>query len=77
VVQTVTDEDIRTLVFISDGERALAKDVKTGIQDNSYIEITSGVSEGDHVISAPFSAISRKLSDSTLIEIVDKDDLFQ
>ena len=76
VTKTVSDEDIRTLVFITDGERALAKDVKTGIQDNSYIEIISGVSIGDRVISAPFSAISKKLSDSTLIEIVKKDDLF-
>ncbi|HBZ19835.1 MAG TPA: efflux RND transporter periplasmic adaptor subunit [Bacteroidales bacterium] len=76
VTKTVSDEDIRTLVFITDGERALAKDVKTGIQDNSYIEIISGVTVGDRVISAPFSAISKKLSDSTLIEIVKKDDLF-
>jgi len=76
VVQTTTDEDIRTLVFITDGERALAKDVKTGIQDNSYIEILSGISEGDRVISAPFTAISKKLSDSTLVEIVDKEKLF-
>jgi len=76
VVQSTSDEDIRTLVFITDGERALAKDVKTGIQDNSYIEIISGVSESDRVISAPFSAISKKLSDSTLVEIVSKDDLF-
>jgi HlyD family secretion protein len=76
VTSTVSDEDIRTLVFITDGERALAKDVKTGIQDNNYIEIISGVSEGERVISAPFSAISKKLSDSTLIEIVKKDDLF-
>jgi HlyD family secretion protein len=76
IVQTSTDEDIRTLVFITDGERALAKDVKTGIQDNSFIEILSGVSEGDQVISAPFSAISKKLADSTLVEIVKKEDLF-
>jgi HlyD family secretion protein len=76
ITQTVSDEDIRTLVFITDGERALAKDVKTGIQDNSYIEIISGVSAGDRVISAPFSAISKKLSDSTLVEIVKKEDLF-
>lgn len=76
VVQTTTKDDIRTLVFITDGERALAKDVKTGIQDNSYIEITSGITEGDRVISAPFSAISKKLSDSTLVEIVSKDDLY-
>jgi len=76
VVQGSTDKDIRTLVFITDGERALAKDVKTGIQDNSYIEIVSGISEGDRVISAPFSAISKKLADSTLVEIVKKDALF-
>lgn len=76
VVQNISDEEIRTLVFVTDGERALAKDVKTGIQDNSYIEIISGISEGDRVVSAPFSAISKKLSDSTLVEIVKKDDLF-
>jgi HlyD family secretion protein len=71
-----TADDIRTIVFITDGTRALAKDVKTGIQDNTYIEITSGISVGDRVISHPFSAISKKLSDSTLVEIVKKDDLF-
>jgi HlyD family secretion protein len=76
VVQNLSDEEIRTLVFTTDGERALAKDVITGIQDNSYIEIISGIAEGDRVISAPFSAISKKLSDSTLVEIVKKDDLF-
>jgi len=76
IVQDLSDEEIRTLVFTTDGERALAKDVITGIQDNSYIEIISGIAEGDRVISAPFSAISKKLSDSTLVEIVKKDDLF-
>lgn len=68
--------DIRTLVFITDGQRALAKDVKTGIQDNNYIEITSGITAGEKVISAPFSAISKKLSDSTLVEVVKKEALF-
>jgi HlyD family secretion protein len=76
VVQKTADEDIRTIVFTTDGQRAFAKDVKTGIQDNSYIEILSGVSEGDRVVSAPYSAISRKLSDSTMVEIVKKEQLF-
>ncbi len=76
VVYKSSDDELRTLMFITDGTYALAKDVTTGIQDNSYIEILSGVSEGDRVISAPFTAISKKLSDSTLIEIVDKDELF-
>ncbi|HEX2921669.1 MAG TPA: efflux RND transporter periplasmic adaptor subunit [Bacteroidales bacterium] len=72
----ITDDDIRTLVFTTDGKYAFAKDVKTGIQDNNYIEITSGVTADEQVVSAPFSAISKKLSDSTLVEIVNKDDLY-
>jgi HlyD family secretion protein len=74
---TPSQKDIRTLVFITDGKYALAKDVKTGIQDNSYIEIFSGISPNDRVISAPFSAISKKLSDSTVIEVVKKEELFK
>jgi HlyD family secretion protein len=70
-------KDIRTLVFVSDGKYALAKDVKTGIQDNSYIEILSGLAVNDKVISSPFSAISKKLSDSTMIEVVKKEVLFK
>jgi HlyD family secretion protein len=72
-----TTKDIRTLVFVTDGKYALAKDVKTGIQDNSYIEIISGIAAGEKVVSAPFSAISKKLSDSTLIEVVKKEELFK
>ncbi len=76
VAASPSKEDVRTIVFVSDGQRALARDVKTGIQDNSYIEILSGISEGDKVVSAPFSAISKKLSDSTLIQVVKKEELF-
>jgi HlyD family secretion protein len=74
---TPTADNIRTLVFTTDGTHAFAKDVKTGIQDNSYIEILSGVKEKDQIITAPFSAISKKLSDSTLVEIVKKEELFK
>ena len=76
-ITSTSDEEIRTLVFIADGEYALAKDVKTGIQDNNYIEIVSGIEDSARVVSAPFSAISKKLSDSTLIEIVKKENLYK
>jgi len=67
----------RTLIFVSDGTYAVEKEVKTGIQDNLFIEILSGAEKGAQVISAPFSAISKKLADSTLIKIVTKEDLFK
>jgi len=76
-VKTPSSKDIRTLIFTTDGKYALAKDVKTGIQDNNYIEILSGLEDSARVITAPFSAISKKLADSTLIEIVKKEELFK
>ena len=73
----VTKEDVRTIVFTTDGKYAFAKDVTTGIQDNSYIEITSGLADSVKIITAPFSAISKKLKDSTLIQVVKKENLYK
>lgn len=50
--------------------------VKTGIQDNNYIEIISGVKEGDEVVSAPYSAIAKELKDGDVVNKVDKSELF-
>jgi HlyD family secretion protein len=43
--------------------------VETGIADNAYIEIKSGVKEGEEVISGPYRAVSRELKDSTKVAI--------
>ncbi len=50
--------------------------VKTGIQDNDYIEIISGIKEGDEVVSGPYSAISKKLKDGAALKKVEKNELF-
>ncbi|HPF01995.1 MAG TPA: efflux RND transporter periplasmic adaptor subunit [Bacteroidales bacterium] len=77
LLTSTSKETIRTLVFTTNGEYAFARDVKTGIQDNSFIEILTGIPDSVKVISAPFGAISKKLSDSTFVEIVAKDDLYE
>jgi len=71
-------EDSKEVAFITNDDQtmALRMEVKTGIQDNNFIEITSGISDSAQVIVAPYSAISRKLKDSTLIEVVTKEELF-
>ena len=43
--------------------------VTTGIADDTYMEIKSGVQAGDDVISGSYSAISRKLKDGAKVEI--------
>jgi HlyD family secretion protein len=50
--------------------------VKTGIQDDTYVQILSGLKEGDEVVSAPYPAISKTLKDGALVEKVDKAKLF-
>jgi hypothetical protein len=35
--------------------------VETGIADDNYIEIRSGISPGDEVVSGPYTAINRDL----------------
>ena len=48
-------------VFVySDGQVKLVA-VETGIQDDQNIEILSGLKEGDEIVNAPYSSVSKKL----------------
>ncbi|MDN8756719.1 hypothetical protein Q0L86_14360, partial [Staphylococcus aureus] len=49
--------------------------VKTGIQDDKNIIVTSGLKKGDEVVSRPFDAISKTLKDGSQVEKVDKSKL--
>ena len=53
------------------------QEVKTGIQDNKYIEIKSGLSEGDKVITGPYIAVSKTLKNRDKVEKTTKDKLFE
>lgn len=71
------NDQIKEYVFVVNAEnRTLLKEVKTGIQDNQYIQILSGLKEGEQVIIAPFSAIARTLKKDKKVKIVPKKDLF-
>jgi len=41
--------------------------VKTGIQDDEYIQMLSGVSDSMFVVKGPYSAVSRLLNDGSFI----------
>ena len=53
------------------------RDVKTGLQDNKYLQITDGLKENEQVVIAPYGAIARTLSDKTKVKVVEKDKLFE
>jgi HlyD family secretion protein len=70
-----TDE-IRECLFLYDNGIAKKADVKTGIQDNMYIQIDSGLTAGQEIITAPYSAVSKTLNDGDKVKKVDRKDLF-
>ncbi len=67
----------REVVFVARNGVAELRGVTTGIQDNQYIRILSGVEEGEKVITDPFAAVSRRLRDGSDIKIVDRDELYR
>lgn len=60
------------VVFIEEGNYAKMVEVKTGISDDTYMEIISGLENGQVVISGPYKAISKELEDSTKVKIDNK-----
>ena len=72
------EEEMNEIVFmVNDESKAEFVKIKTGIQDNNYIQILEGVEEDDEIITAPYNAISKKLKADAVVEVVDKKDLFK
>jgi HlyD family secretion protein len=58
----------KEVVFVlADKGTVAMKEVKIGISDNEYIEVTSGLKEGDEVVSGPYRAISSELQDKSKV----------
>ena len=67
---------IQECVFLLNKETAKKVNVKTGIQDNTYIEILSGLKLGEEIIASPYTVVSKTLKDGDKVKKVDKKDLF-
>jgi HlyD family secretion protein len=75
-LRELNNDEIKEIVFIYKDNKVFIKNVETGVQNNNYIEIISGVKINDEVVIAPYSAITKKLKDDMKVEKVSKDKLF-
>lgn len=57
-------------VFVKEGEIAKLRVVKTGIQDDQNIEITTGLEEGETVITGPYNTVTKKLESGDKVEVL-------
>ncbi len=68
--------EIQECVFVLDNGIAKKVNVKTGIQDNTYIQILSGIKNGQEIITGPYSVVSKTLKDKDKVKKVDRKELF-
>lgn len=68
-IEPVEIEEKFECVFVKNKDEAKLKVVKTGIQDDTNIEIISGLSEGDEIITGPYNVVSKTLSSGDKIEV--------
>ena len=74
--QQVEKEPIE-VVFVINDKTVKMVPVTTGLQDNNYIQIISGLTVNDKVVSAPYSAISKQLKNNQTVTVVKKEELFK
>jgi len=72
----VNNDVAKEYVFVYEKGTVKQVLVTTGIQNDTYIQVLSGLKGGEEVVSGPYSAISKSLSDKMLVEKVDKSKLF-
>jgi len=62
-------------VFVKVGDKAKIRVIKTGIQDDTNIEVMSGLQKGDVVITGPYTTVTKELNsgDKITVKTTDKD----
>lgn len=73
------DEDAEpiTCVFTLSGNEVHVQAVETGIQDDRYIEVVSGLENEQEVVTGPFDLVSQKLMNGDEVEVVSKENLYK
>jgi HlyD family secretion protein len=56
-------------VFVKDGDKAKIRIIKTGIQDDSNIEVIQGLKKGEVVIIGPYTTVTKDLNSGDLVHV--------
>lgn len=56
-------------VFVKVGDKAKIRVIKTGIQDDTNIEVSSGLKKGDVVIVGPYTTVTKDLNSGDLVSV--------
>jgi HlyD family secretion protein len=63
------NEELKECVFLLTGETVTPMLIKTGIQDDQYIEIVEGLEGDEEVVTGPYSTLHRLLKKGDKVEV--------
>ncbi|HKG06302.1 MAG TPA: efflux RND transporter periplasmic adaptor subunit [Pedobacter sp.] len=72
----LTDKTVKQYVYIYNNGTVKKTEVTTGIQNDQYIIIKSGIKANQEIVTGPYSAIQNRLKDGAKVEKTTKDQLF-
>jgi len=73
-IESETEEKFEC-VFVKEGDKAKLKVIESGIQDDTNIEIISGLNEDEEVIIGPYNTVTKSLKNGDNVELKkEKDD---
>ncbi len=58
-----------TIVWVSNGSTVAERAIETGISDQGFIEILSGLKENEQVVTSPFAAVTKLLAPGSKIKV--------
>ncbi|MEZ4984810.1 MAG: HlyD family efflux transporter periplasmic adaptor subunit [Saprospiraceae bacterium] len=65
------------VVFLVESDTVRMVEVKTGIQDDEYIQIVSGLKGGEQIIIGPYAAVARDLKQGNKVVVVTEEEYYE
>ncbi len=65
----IPQEDLRKVVFVVGDQKAHRREVKTGISDNTHIQILSGIEAGEQIVIGSYRILSKDLADGDKVNV--------
>jgi HlyD family secretion protein len=71
----VKNEKRYECVFVKSGEKVKLKIITTGIQDDTYIEVLSGLKNGETIVTGPYTVVTNDLNPGDGVYVKSKADI--
>jgi HlyD family secretion protein len=69
-------DDLEEVVFVIQADTVARRAVTTGLQNDRFIQIKTGLDVGERVVAGPYTALSRELEAGDQVIVVEKDDFY-